>query len=156
MIRRLFTAGVVLTALLIPVSVAAASTVQDRASDVADTSQVQAPAVNVPNPDCDGTCVGTGPGAGPRDGSGPIHLGPQDGTGNRFGANGNGANGAGVVAGRGGNGAGPTDGSGPIHVGPGDGSGNRFGVMNGTVNPDDGVACDGTRRHAPNTTLSTS
>jgi hypothetical protein len=163
MIRKLFTTGVVLAGLLIPVSVATASTVQDRAADVADTTQIQAPVPDVENPNCDGTCVGTGPGAGPLDGSGPIHVGPQDGTGNRFGANGTrgNANGNGVgnangVAGqRGGYGAGPTDGSGPIHVGPGDGTGNRFGVMNGTVSPDDGVACDGTRRHAPNTTVPT-
>ena len=143
MIRKLFVTTALLGAILIPVGVAAASSV-DNTATAQDPVQTQT-TVQTQNPNCDGTCDGAGPGAGPLDGSGPLHVGPMDGTGNRFGANGEGGN-----AMRGGFGAGARDGAGPIHVGPADGSGNRFGVANGTVTPDDGFVCDGTRRHSPN------
>jgi hypothetical protein len=93
-----------------------------------------------------------GVGAGPRDGSGPLHAGPRDGTGNRFGAanavatQAAGAVGAGAATAPG---AGPRDGTGPLHEGPADGTGNRFGLATGKVVPEDGTVCDGTRRHAP-------
>jgi hypothetical protein len=151
MFRKLLMVGAVVTAVLVPIGIAAASTLDERPAAMDEPSELQVPdAVQQVNPDCDGTCDGAGFGAGPRDGTGPVHEGPNDGTGNRFGAA-NGGRGHGA-AGERGIGAGPRDGSGPIHVGPADGTGNRFGVAAGVRNPDDGFECDGTRRHAPNTT----
>ena len=142
MIRKLVVTGALLTAVLIPVGIAAASTVDGRAT-VQEPVQTES-TVQLQNPNCDGTCDGVGPGAGPLDGSGPLHVGPMDGTGNRFGA-----------SGERGNAAGRANAAGPINVGPADGSGNRFGVANGTVNAGDGFVCDGTRRHAPSAVAET-
>lgn len=151
MIRKLVMVGAALIALLVPIGIAAAATVGDGVPIGDDGAESTVPGIQSVNPNCDGDCVGFGPGAGPRDGSGPLHEGPRDGTGNRFGRSGDAAarNGAGI-------GIGPRDGTGPIHDGPADGTGNRFGVAFGSRNPDDGMACDGTRRHAPNVAVSSS
>jgi hypothetical protein len=155
MIRRLLMVGGVLTAVLVPIGIAAASTTEDGISSVDAPAEVEATDLQQVNPNCDGTCDGAGPGVGPRNGSGPIHVGPANGTGNQFGRDGGQGNRHGA-GGQAGFGIGPRDGTGPIHVGPADGTGNRFGVAAGIRNPDDGVACDGTRRHAPNATESSS
>jgi hypothetical protein len=153
MIRKLLVVSALLTAVLAPIGIAAASTVDGEGS-IDDAVETEAPIQQV-NPDCDGTCDGRGIGAQSRSGSGPLHEGPVDGTGNRFGQSGGHGNGRGATA-RLGVGIGPRDGTGPIHVGPADGTGNRYGVANGLRNPDDGMECDGTRRHAPNAVDSSS